>query len=153
MIVNVHHCAIATVDLDRMVDFYQSVMGFELVSRGSWDAGSARHDAMTQLSGSAAHMVMLRLGTTCLELFEYQSPRPRGNDPNRPVSDAGLTHMAFVTDDIDADYARMTQAGVRFHCAPNASGPLRATYGRDPEGNVFELLEITDRSHPFLSPA
>jgi hypothetical protein len=34
---------------------------------------------------------------------------------------------------------------MRFHCPPQAAGKgIRATYGRDPDGNVVELLEVTD---------
>ena len=65
------------------------------------------------------------------------------------MSDAGLTHIAIAVDDIDAEFTRMSEAGVRFHCPPGPKGPYRATYGRDPEGNVFELIEISDPTHPF----
>jgi hypothetical protein len=32
-----------------------------------------------------------------------------------------------------------------FHCPPQTRSGLRVTYGRDPDGNVVELLEVTDR--------
>jgi len=35
---------------------------------------------------------------------------------------------------------------MRFHCPPQDVGDLRATYGRDPDGNVVELLEVKDQS-------
>ena len=149
MILGFHHTAIATTDLAMMIDFYRSMLGFELVTEQSWDAGSERHDALTGLPGSAAHYAVLRLSNAYLELFQYVSPAPRPNAPDRPVSDAGLTHIAVVVDDIDAEFARMCEAGVRFHCPPGPRGPFRATYGRDPEGNVFELIEISDSTHPF----
>ena len=38
---------------------------------------------------------------------------------------------------------RLMEAGVSFHCPPiDFSGIAKATYGRDPDGNVFELREI-----------
>ena len=40
-----------------------------------------------------------------------------------------------------AEYDRLVAAGMRFHCLPVTMGRQRATYGRDPDGNVVELLE------------
>lgn len=149
MILGFHHTAIATTDLSTMVDFYLTHLGFELVVEQSWPSGSERHDALTGLRDSSARYAVLRLGNAFLELFQYLSPTPAPNNPERPVSDAGLTHIAIVVDDIEAEFTQMRQAGVRFHCPPGPDGPYRATYGRDPEGNVFELIEISDPAHPF----
>ena len=149
MILGYHHTGIATVDLDPMLAFYRNLLGFAVVCEDRWAAGSARHDMLTSLTGSAARFVVLRLGNAFLELFEYRSPTPRPNDPDRPVCDAGLTHIALAVDDIDGEVDRLSAAGVRFHCPPGPPGPLRATYGRDPEGNVFELMEFSTADHPF----
>jgi catechol 2,3-dioxygenase-like lactoylglutathione lyase family enzyme len=47
-------------------------------------------------------------------------------------------------DDLDKECRRLLAAGVRFHCEPLAfSAAEKATYARDPDGNVFELLETT----------
>ena len=51
--------------------------------------------------------------------------------------------------DIDAEYARLTAAGMRFNSPPISSPDdvdkaglkVRVTYGRDPDGNSIELLE------------
>lgn len=56
------------------------------------------------------------------------------------------------TNDIDADYARVQGLGMTFHAPPTPKGSvgsLRACYGRDPEGNIVELIEFLDRSHPL----
>jgi hypothetical protein len=44
-------------------------------------------------------------------------------------------------------YVRLVVAGVRFHC-PVVTFPsgVKATYGRDQDGNVFELLEMPQRT-------
>ena len=62
-------------------------------------------------------------------------------DPNRPVCDHGITHIAFEVDDLDAEYDRLKAAGMRFHCPPQNLGVSRVTYGRDPDGNVLELWQ------------
>ena len=41
-----------------------------------------------------------------------------------------------------------------FHCPPQeVEGGIRATYGRDPDGNVVELLEVRDAKNPMALKA
>lgn len=74
---------------------------------------------------------------------------PRGtiagfNHVGISVADHGLTHFGIWVTDIDAVHARLSEAGIRFHSPViDFPGGMRATYGRDPDGNVFELLERT----------
>lgn len=150
MILGLHHVAIATTDIDRMRRFYCDLIGYRVVAEGGWEAGDPRRDAFTQFGDSAARYLVLRLGDTYLELFRYSSPCHAPGDPDRPVSKPGITHLCVAVRDIDHEYARLRKAGVRFHADPGPRGAaLRATYGRDPDGNVFELVEFADADHPF----
>jgi catechol 2,3-dioxygenase-like lactoylglutathione lyase family enzyme len=136
----VHHIAISTPDLDRLVSFYRDVFGFEVVEEFDWEKGYQAADRVTGLKGSAARAVMLKGGGFHMELFEFQSPPPKSLDPDRPVCDHGLTHFSFEVSDVQAVYARLKKAGMYFHCPPEKLGDLgTATYGRDPDGNVIEL--------------
>lgn len=91
---------------------------------------------------------LFRAGNTHLEIFRYITPV--GKDPivNRPACDAGVTHVAFDVVDILAEYERLKKAGVPFHTEPQTVGLFRSTYGRDPDGNIFELQEVMDPRHP-----
>lgn len=149
MINGLHHTAIATHDIERLVAFYCDVVGFELVTRGGWDAGHLDIDAMVGLAASSARVVMLQAGNSFLELFEYQTPRGEPPVSDRPVNACGFTHIGLNVSDIDAEYDRLGKAGVRFHHVPIDLGGLRAAYARDPDGNVFELVEVMSREHPF----
>jgi hypothetical protein len=71
----------------------------------------------------------------------------------RPVCDHGITHLCLNVTDIDKEYERLNAAGMRFHCPPQHMGALKATYGRDPDGNVVELLEVTDAKNPIALEA
>jgi catechol 2,3-dioxygenase-like lactoylglutathione lyase family enzyme len=147
MIRAIHHTAISTGDLERSLSFYRDLLGFREVDRFSWRRGSSIVDAITGLNDSAAKVALLRLENAFIELFEYESPRPKQGDPNRPVCDHGITHLCVEVTDIDAEYERLTEAGMVFHTEPVAGGRgVRATYGRDPDGNVIELLELSEDS-------
>lgn len=143
MIRAVHHVALSTPNLERMRSFYCDLLGFKEVSRVSWKAGEPKIDAVMALAGTGATTVMLQLGSLCVELFEFESPSPAPQrTDDRPVNSYGITHLCFDVEDVDAAYRRMVDAGVRFHCPPQDFGAAKATYGRDPDGNVFELQEL-----------
>ena len=151
MIRGVHHVAVSTPDLARIVAFYRDVIGAEVVYEGGWSQGSAAIDEIVGLHESEAKQAMLRLGNAYLEFFEYVTPPGRPKDADYPVNDHGYTHFCLDVQDIDAEYERLRAAGVRFNCAPPKfpGGAIRATYGRDPDGNVIELQEILDSNHDF----
>jgi len=54
------------------------------------------------------------------------------------------TRLCFDVTDIHGEYARLQGMGVQFTCPPQSLGTVLATYGRDPDGNIFELQEILD---------
>ena len=148
MINGIHHTAISTPDLERALAFYRDLLGATLVTDFEWPVGLEVADRIVGLQGSSARAVMLRLGNAMIELFEFSAPKPRPGDPERPVSDHGITHICLDVSDVDAEYDRLLGAGMRFHCPPQQLGALRTTYGRDPDGNVIELQEVTDPSSP-----
>lgn len=147
MILGMHHVALSTVDIDKAVDWYVEAFGLEVISRGGWESGNADIDGIVGLKDAAAKTAMLAGRNLYLEMFQYTNPVGRVTGPDQPVSDHGFTHFGVIVDDIDAEYERFLGLGARFHAPPTGKGRmggrLRACYGRDPEGNVFELIEIT----------
>jgi catechol 2,3-dioxygenase-like lactoylglutathione lyase family enzyme len=149
MIRGIHHTAISTQNLDRALAFYRDLLGFEVAAEFEWPTGTEVADSITGLKDSAAKAVMLKAGNMMVELFEYSAPNPREVDPARPVCDHGITHICVDVVDIDAEYERLKAAGMTFHCPPQDLGIAKATYGRDPDGNVVELQEVLDQSSPM----
>jgi glyoxylase I family protein len=143
VITGIHHVAISTPDADRLLAFYRDVIGFEELVDFTWPPGTDAADRITGLNGSSARQIMLRKGKSCLELFQFHAPEPAEGDPRRPVCDHGITHLCLSVTDIDAEYARLREAGMEFHCEPQELSPgLHTTYGRDPDGNVVELHQF-----------
>ncbi len=143
MIHGINHVAISTGNIERSVAFYRDVLGLEEVFKTNWEVGDNVFDTITGLRDSSARIVMLRVGNACVELFEYQTPDPKPGEPRRPVCDHGITHLCLQVTAIDAEYERLKAAGMEFHCPPQHVGEdIQVTYGRDPDGNVVELLEV-----------
>jgi catechol 2,3-dioxygenase-like lactoylglutathione lyase family enzyme len=151
MIRGIHHMAISTANLDRSVRFYRDLLGFEEILASGWKRGAAVADKITGLQDSEASLVMLKAGNACIEIFQYSSPQAKPGDPNRPACDHGITHLCLNVHDIQYEYERLKAAGMVFHCAPQNMGNVSATYGRDPDGNIVELLEVRDVAHPLAS--
>lgn len=143
MIRGIHHTAISTPNLDRLLGFYRDLLGFEQISGGDF-GGDARIDAVVGLPNASGRAAMVKSGTVIIEFFEYKTPAGQPQATRRPVNDHGITHIAIAVSDIEAEYERLKKAGIAFHCPPQHMGTLKATYGRDPDGNVFELLEVID---------
>lgn len=157
MINGVHHIAMSTGNLARMREFYTELLGFEVVADVGW-TDNELIDSIVGLENSAAESLMLRAGNVFIELFQYHAPMGAASDPDRPVSDHGYTHFALNVSDVDAEYERLRAAGMRFHRPPptleerarfGSTAALRGTYGRDPDGNVIEILQVLDPDMPF----
>jgi len=154
MIHGIHHTAISSSNIERSLAFYRDLLGFTEVFNFDWEVGTKQLDDITGLSDSSARVVMLKAGNACIELFEFHSPDPKTMTAKRPVCDHGITHLCLQVSGIDAEYERLSDAGMEFHCPPQSVGDsLRATYGRDPDGNVIELLEETVASEMSLISA
>jgi hypothetical protein len=92
----------------------------------------------------------VRTTNLIIELFEFGAGNPVEQSPDRPVIDHGFTHLALAVTDLDAEYARLCAAGMRFHSAPVEVAPgIRTVYGRDPFGNVIELEDSQGRVAPY----
>jgi catechol 2,3-dioxygenase-like lactoylglutathione lyase family enzyme len=139
MIRGIHHPSIHSPDLDRLIAFYTGVLGFEVVTRFEW-TDSDIIDQVVDLKGSSARGAMLRTGNCYLEVFEYSKPQARPHQPLR-ACDYGITHICLDVTDIDQEYERLCEAGMKFNGPPADFGDLRATYGRDPDGNIVEIQE------------
>jgi catechol 2,3-dioxygenase-like lactoylglutathione lyase family enzyme len=136
-----HHIGISVADLDRSIAFYRDWFGMaeagETVRFGGED-----YLRIMGLPSPEGRMCMMAKDSLMLEMFEFARPTPAAKDPNYSVADHGLTHFGVCVENIDEIYERMSAAGVRFHCPVlNFPGGMKAVYGRDPDGNVFELLE------------
>jgi catechol 2,3-dioxygenase-like lactoylglutathione lyase family enzyme len=139
MILGIHHPALAVPDMDQALAFYCDVLGFRKVMQADIPSGVSVMDEAFGVADAGCKVRMVRKGNSCLELFEFNSPEAGTKD--RPVNRTGITHFALCTDDFQADYDMLVAKGVPFNTPPFGASPARFAYGRDPFGNVFELLE------------
>ena len=150
MILGLNHVAMSVPDLDQALAFYRDLLGFPVAFEYGWERGTPLGEAagaVMAVKNTAARAVQLRAGDALIELFEFTSGDPRPQDPDRPVVDHGYTHICLAVSDLDAEYTRLKEAGLRCHCPPTQVAPgVRTLYARDPFGNVIELEESAGRT-------
>lgn len=134
------HVAFATPDMDRLLRFYEALTGHKHHG-GRRLSGHAAYDRITGLEDvdvTAAWIQGLNIG---LEFWSYASPPTAPREDERPVHEAGYSHVCFESDDVEADLALAIAAGGRPHAPVQDLGSARVAYLRDPDGNVVELLQ------------
>jgi catechol 2,3-dioxygenase-like lactoylglutathione lyase family enzyme len=137
---NMNHVGICVVDLDRSIEFYRLHLDMQLIYDAPF-SGQPFAEVMG-LSDARGRMCVLRNNTVQLELFQFEHPAASGTPALETMANHGISHFGVEVDDIDAAYERLVAANVRCHSPVREfESGMRATYVRDPDGNVFELLQ------------
>jgi len=151
MVNRIDHIGMSVSNLERSIEFYRSGLGLEVSYLGTFEPNKdgGKYETIMALQGATGRVALVKSADLRLELFEFSHPRPKPSDPNRPVCDHGITHFCIEVSGIEEVYERLKAVGASFHCPPLVFGKAMATYCRDPDGNVFELLQ---RPSPAPSP-
>jgi catechol-2,3-dioxygenase len=122
-ITRLNHAVLFVRDVDAAAEFYRSAFGFEELSRPD----GMRAVFMRSPSGGNHHD---------LGLFEVGSAAPR---PQR--GSVGLYHLAWEVDTIEG-LAEMAERLRQLRALGGASdhGVSKSLYGKDPDGNEFEVM-------------
>ncbi len=135
-------------DMDGALDFYTRVLDFQLES--DLEVAGEDWERLQGVFGARMRLCTLRLGEERIELTEYLAPTGRPIPLDSRSNDGWFQHIAIITGDMDAAYARLRQHRVRHASTgpqtlpswnPNAGG-IRAFYFRDPEDHVLEILQF-----------
>jgi catechol 2,3-dioxygenase-like lactoylglutathione lyase family enzyme len=142
--------ALTVRDADASLAFFRDVLDFRLVS----DAEFAGRDVELQYGvfGARVRIVRMALATETVELTEFLAPRGRDYPADTRGNDRWFQHVAIITSDMSAAYARLRDRGVA-HASTgpqrlpdwnvNAAG-IEAFYFRDPDGHFLEVLAFPD---------
>lgn len=134
------HVGIVVSDLEDAEHFYCDLLGFAVVSR---QEEIGKHmDAMLGIDGVDVTTVKLDTGAGMIELLQFHAPGFAGyKGPQRELSDCGISHLALTVKDLDREFERLTEAGVKFVGDPVLSGTCRVAFAMDPDGNHIELVQ------------
>lgn len=149
-VIGFHHVGVVVPDIDRAIEFYTALLGYDLYSEGSWDAGHAGFNQVVGLERSAARLCMLKGSNGYLELFEYASPANTDRRA-RQANEIGIRHICIAVEDVGAALDRCVElGGSRINEPWSVPGGATAVYCRDPFGNLLELASPGGRfPEPF----
>lgn len=134
------HVAFVTAKLDRLIDFYRTVLGTDLQGRSMVGPGP-QSDKMGGLSDARLEGAWLPTNNMLLEFWQFHAPLSPPKHRHTTMLDLGYTHICLETDDLDHDFGQMIRAGATAMCDPVETGNARTRFARDPDGNIIQLLE------------
>ena len=122
----VHHVAVLCSDYERSLTFYRDVLGLQVLSE---HYRAERQSYKTDLALNGVFVV---------ELFSFPNPPQRLTNPEA----AGLRHLAFEVDDVDAARSEVMEKGVP--CVQVRVDPLsgkKFVFCFDPDNLPIEFYE------------
>ena len=130
----IHHVGLPVSDLDRSAAWYREALGLT-------------HESTAGVPEGVAFMVA-PTGER-LELLAVD-PQPSAWDGPIAALRAGVPHIAWTVDDLDAAHARAVEAGGRSVWTPRDTPEpgLRIAFVADPDGNLVELLSSDEEAPP-----
>lgn len=124
------HIGIRVSDQARALSFYQA-LGFRESAR------FARHEANEMLSPDGVRINLIFNGA--------RVPHAHNVLLDAPIKLPGMTHPAFIVDDLPAFEHWLGEQGIVITEGPHAIGPRRiALFIRDPDGNVLEFNQLVE---------
>ena len=142
------HITVNCTDLDRSARYYGDVIGLTpLTTLPATQEPALRYNQGGRDTVERRGALLQDPASGFIvELVEWLDPVPQV-DAVRRANDLGIFRMAWLTDDIDADYDLLDEAGVECYAPPAslAMGPglptVRALFWNDPDGACLELIE------------
>ncbi|WP_349617775.1 VOC family protein [Azotobacter salinestris] len=127
------HIGIRVSDKRRALSFYQS-LGFVQ------SAEFSLYEANEMLTPDGVRINLIFNGA--------RQPDAHNALLDEPIKLPGITHPAFIVDDLQALQRWLEARGIVITEGPHPIGPRRiALFIRDPDGNVLEFNQLTNGGH------
>ena len=133
-----HHVGITVSDLNRSLDFYCGIAGFEVFSRrrmqGEW------FDTLTHNQGADIDVAQLRLGSFHFQLVQYMAAG--GDVLALAHHNVGNPHLCIDVDDVDAHHRLAVASELDPTPIVDILGSgIRSFYVHDPDRLPVEFLQ------------
>jgi catechol 2,3-dioxygenase-like lactoylglutathione lyase family enzyme len=141
-------------DLDKAVNFYNTVLSFHKVSQAEVKGSDYEH--LESVFGLRIRTATMRLGDETIELTEYLTPKGRPVPGDSRSNDRWFQHIAIITSDMDRAYQKLRDNHVEHASTEPQTLPawnkdaagIRAFYFKDPDGHVLETLQFPPDKGP-----
>ena len=137
------HVALASHDIDRLVEFYSDVFGIGPYRRVNKATGP-RVDEVTGLKDARMRAAWFNVANMVLEIWEFINPVTPDTSAARPFEKVGYNKFTFEVSDLTEEMTRLKARGVKFASEPLATPIGVEAYATDPDGNRFSLVQLDD---------
>jgi catechol 2,3-dioxygenase-like lactoylglutathione lyase family enzyme len=139
------HTGITVSNLERSLEFWRDVLGFELSHRAHQKGELA--EKITGVAGAEILLAVVKAPGHKIELLEYRAPADRRKENGLRPCDVGSVHIALTVDNLDAVLESIAASGWKAPGTPQTLtvGPnagRRVVYVRDPDGTTIELMQL-----------
>ena len=142
------HVAFVSPDIERLTKFYsQTLMGMAEPPEIRRIKGIPNLDVVGNIDNGDLYGTWIPTPNILIEIWQYVNPKTPDEPVNGSLEKLGYTHICFEVDDTAAEYERLVQQGVEFISEPYQTETSVVVFGRDPDGNLFELLQYLDRDN------
>ena len=137
------HVALASHDIDRLVEFYSNVFGIEPYRRVNKATGP-RVDEVTGIKDARMRAAWFNVANMVFEIWEFVNPVTPDTSAARPFEKVGYNKFAFEVSDLTKEITRLKARDVKFTSEPLATPIGVEAYAADPDGNRFSLVQLND---------
>ncbi|MBA2499122.1 MAG: VOC family protein [Chitinophagaceae bacterium] len=128
---NIRLTSVLVEDQEKAFKFYTQILGFVLKT----DVPVGEYKWLTIVSEDDPGGTELLLEPTGIAPAKvYQ----------KALFEAGIPLTAFHVNDIDMEYERLSDLGVKFSMKPNRMGPVKLAVFDDTCGNNIQLIQVMD---------
>jgi len=138
-----NHVALSTHDVDRLSAFYADLLGYK-ISRTAEFGGNPLIDKVTGFDNTHMKAAWVEGANQTLEFLQYLNPVTATAKGERPIYEPGWMYSCFEVTDIRREYQRILKLGARFITPPQQFRGAKLCFARDPDGNLFALLELPE---------
>jgi len=141
MIKDIRHTGIVVVDLEASLYFYRDLLGFQIAKQME-ESGDYIDNISSLRNVKVTTVKLTSQSGQMIELLKYHSHPAEQKMPE--ICEIGISHIAFTVDNLDIEYKRLKDKGIKFNSPPQLSpdGYAKVTFCRAPEGTLIELVEV-----------
>ena len=136
-----NHMSFTVSNLDKSIEFYQKILGLELVNKSERD--SVFSGKVTGIQGAKLIIAYLRTSNCAIELIQYLSPK--GKKLDTKTCNVGSAHVCFIVTEFQKMVGKLKENNVRFSGKPTIipAGPNKGKavlYFEDNDSNTIEII-------------
>ena len=142
MVKATHHIALNVIDMDKVVPFYENILGLKKISDIEME-GDFLDTVQGKKNMKYRIVKLVSPENFMIEILQSLNHNEKPQTENC-LQDAGLRHFAYEVDDVDEAYKIVTKAGYKTISEPCTSEDksMRLFFVYDPEFNLVEIMQL-----------